>query len=99
MSGTEEDAGEESPPADARAWVSVDPYGADRGSAYVWCLHLNRSGEVIGHYDALTKAAGWSALAELDSVLTGEGFARTAEWQLGRGRGYVAWIEQMEMAL
>ena len=47
----------------------------------------------VATVDVFTRARGFAALAEVDEELLAAGWRRVDEWQLGTGRGFVAWLD------
>lgn len=81
-------------------YVSVDPpLIADRGNATAWCCFINlrsSNGEhkvCVSELDMITDSRGFAALAEIDHGLLASGWRRASDWQLGSGRGFVAWLD------
>lgn len=85
----------------AKTWVSVDPHSASesRTTATTWNVFLNRrdGSERTCLWSSVLSSTGkgWAALAELDDVLWQMGYMRCQDWQIGSGRGYVAWVAPM----
>lgn len=87
-------------------WASVDPaVMLDRGNADLWRVFVNiRSTETgervcIARIDMFTSSRGFAALAEIDAGLLASGWRRASDWQLGSGRGFVAWLDLDPMAV
>lgn len=82
-------------------WASIDPLDADRGDARAWVVFVH--GQPVDpdddrrrlRRDRLTTAErGWAAFDEFDAKLLRLGYARSSDWELGTGNGFVAWVER-----
>ncbi len=75
-------------------WVSIDPpVGVSRSEATQWRAWIYSTGsEALHRFDTDTVERGWMALGEIDRSLRFFGWVRSGEWQLGSGRGYVAFL-------
>ncbi|MFF8186768.1 hypothetical protein ACF044_05860 [Microbacterium sp. NPDC016588] len=86
-----------------RLWISIDPRdeAVSRWGACEWVGFLNRAvggwrGQ-IGQYEWLTSLSGWDGLAEIDDALWCIGLLRTTPWEIGSGRGFVAYVATMRV--
>ena len=94
---TELAATEEAMKVERRSWVSVDPpYGVSRWDAELWAgfIYVRGAGasEEVLRFAATTESAGWDGLGDLDAELLKLGWVRSSGWQIGSGRGFVAWL-------
>lgn len=87
-----------------RLWISVDPSeeAMSRWGAREWVAFLNRAvggwRERIGEFEWVTQVGGWDGLGGIDDKLWEIGFLRTTPWEIGSGRGFVAYVASMRRA-
>jgi hypothetical protein len=97
MRTKESPATEETVKVERRSWVSVDPpYGVSRWEAELWAGFIyvkTTDGSVeVARFAATTERAGWDGLGDLDAELLKMGWVRSSGWEIGSGRGFVAWL-------